>query len=81
MGVTHQKIVNEQLKGGEIVPFSDEDWQLVLPYLKESQRLFGISIEDHLLTVDGQRRTPSKVFRTVQIARPTTLGDGLDEWE
>ena len=77
----HQKIVAEQLNGGEIVPFSEEDWQLVLPYLKENERLFGISIEDYLLTVDGQRRTPSKVFRTVQPAKPTVLADGLDEWE
>ncbi len=56
----------EQLNGGEIVPFSEQDWKLILPYLRENERLFGVSIEDHLLTVDGQRQTPSKVFRTVQ---------------
>jgi glutamate synthase domain-containing protein 1/glutamate synthase domain-containing protein 3 len=77
----HQKIVAEQLNGGEIVPFSEEDWQLILPYLKENERLFGISIEDHLLTVNGQRQTPSQVFRTVQPAKQTVLASGLDEWE
>jgi hypothetical protein len=65
--------------GGEIVPFSEQDWKLILPYLRENERLFGISIEDHLLTVDGQRQTPSKVFRTVQPAKQTILADGLDE--
>ena len=77
----HQKIVAEQLNGGEIVPFSQKDWKLILPYLKENERLFGISIEDHLLTVDGQKQTPSQVFRTVQPAKPKVMADGLDEWE
>jgi len=77
----HQKIVAEQLNGGEIVPFSEKDWQLILPYLKENERLFGISIEDHLLTVDGQKFPPSQVFRTVQPAKQTVLAGGLDEWE
>lgn len=77
----YQKIVAEQLNGGEIVPFSEKDWQLILPYLQENERLFGISIENHLLTVDGQKQTPSQVFRTVQPAKPKVLADGLDEWE
>ena len=77
----HQIIMDEQLNGGEIVPFSEKDWQLILPYLKENERLFGISIEEHLLTVDGQRQTPSRVFRTVQPAKPKVFADGLDEWE
>ena len=72
----HQKIVDEQLNGGEIVPFSEEDWQLVLPYLKENERLFGISIEDHLLTVDGQRRTPSKSFEPSSRPNPRSLPTG-----
>ncbi len=45
----------EQLNGGQISPFSEQDWNLILPYLKENECLFGISIEDHLLTVDGKR--------------------------
>jgi glutamate synthase domain-containing protein 1/glutamate synthase domain-containing protein 3 len=76
-----QKIVTEQLNGGAIYPFSDEDWQLILPYLQENERLFGISIEDHLLTVDGQRRPPSEVFRTVRPAKAKPPTDGLEEWE
>jgi glutamate synthase domain-containing protein 1/glutamate synthase domain-containing protein 3 len=76
-----QKIVAEQLNGGAIYPFTDQDWQLILPYLQENERLFGISIEDHLLTVGGTIRPPSEVFRTVRPAKATVLADGLEEWE
>ena len=77
----YQKIVPEQLNGGELVPFSEQDWELIQPFLQENESLFGISIENHLLTVDGQRRTPSEVYRTVQPAKQTVLAGGLDEWE
>ena len=77
----YKKIVPEQLNGGELVPFSEQDWQLILPYLQENERLFGISIEDHLLAVDGQRHTPAEVFRTVRPAKQTVLMSGLEEWE
>jgi hypothetical protein len=33
------KIVPEQLNGGQISPFSEQDWKLILPYLKENERL------------------------------------------
>jgi glutamate synthase domain-containing protein 3 len=77
----HQKIVAEQLNGGELLPFSEQDWELILPYLRENERLFGISIKEHLLTVDGQQRTPAEVFRTVRPAKQTVLAGGLEEWE
>ena len=77
----YKKIVTEQLNSGEIVPFSDQDWQLILPYLKENEKLFGIFIENHLLTVDGRRCTPAEVYRTVQPAKQTVLVSGLEEWE
>ena len=32
------------------------DWRLILPYLEENERLFGIRIERDLLTVDGVLR-------------------------
>jgi glutamate synthase domain-containing protein 1/glutamate synthase domain-containing protein 3 len=77
----YKKIVPEQLNGGELVPFSEQDWQLILPYLKENEKLFGISIEDQLLAVDGKKRKPTEVFRTVRPAKQTVLASGLDEWE
>jgi hypothetical protein len=40
------------------------DWELILPYLEENQRLFGITIEQ-LLTVNGQQHKPAQVYRKV----------------
>jgi len=54
----------QQLNGGRFVSLTDEDWELILPYLEENERLFGISVQD-LLTVDGRRREPAGVYRKV----------------
>ena len=81
----YDKIVPEQLNGGQISPFSERDWDLILPYLQENERLFGISIEDHLLTVDGKRRNPDEVYRTISAIKLSVLaGSALEmneEWE
>jgi glutamate synthase domain-containing protein 3 len=61
----HRRLSEDQLNGGRFADFTDKDWQLILPYLQENERLFGISIEDDLLTVDGRKRTPSEVYRKV----------------
>ena len=45
----YQQVVDEQLNGGEIVDLTEADWDLILPYLQENERLFGISIEHDLL--------------------------------
>jgi hypothetical protein len=66
----HRRIVDEQLNGGELVPMSNEDWELILPYLEENERLFGISIDEHLLNAGGRRRSPEDVYRKV---RPVKL--------
>ncbi len=55
---------DEQLNGGRFVPLTDADWALVEPYLRENERLFGISVEA-LLAVDGDRRQPAEVYRKV----------------
>jgi glutamate synthase domain-containing protein 3 len=60
----HQSIVDEQLNGGQILPFTEKDWDLILPYLKENERLFGIPI-DELLTVNNKIRRPDEVYRTI----------------
>ena len=62
----HRTLVEEQLNGGMYRNFTDADWKLLLPYLRENERLFGIQIERDLLTVDGVLRTPSEVYRTVE---------------
>ena len=59
-----RQLVSEQLNGCKFSPFRGEDWDLILPYLKENERLFGIKIDD-LLTVDGKKLDPKKVYRKV----------------
>ena len=54
----HGLVVDEQLNGGEFVSFSEEDWNLILPYLQENERLFGISIERDVLRVNGKINRP-----------------------
>ena len=74
------KIIPEQLNGGELAPFTDKDWELIRPYLEENERLFGIAIQEHLLTVAGEVKSPAEVYRTVQPLKRTVL-TGSDEWE
>lgn len=78
------KIVPEQLNGGQILPFDERDWELILPYLKENERLFGISINKHLLMVDGKRRKPGEVYRTIGAVKLSVLASSSltinEEW-
>lgn len=75
-------IDEEQLNGGEIAALEEKDWNLILPYLQENQRLFGISVEDDLLRVDGTQRSPLDVYRKVKPKSAKDLSkDGLEEWE
>ncbi len=62
----HGKVSSDQLNGGRLVEFTEKDWRLILPHLQENERLFGISIEKDLLTVDGKQLPPSKVYRKVE---------------
>jgi hypothetical protein len=61
----HRTLVDEQLNGGVYRNLTDADWKLILPYLRENERLFDIQIERDLLTVDGQLRDPREVYRKV----------------
>jgi glutamate synthase domain-containing protein 1/glutamate synthase domain-containing protein 3 len=60
-----QMVDDEQLNGGEFTPLSERDWALIKPYLEENERLFGIPV-DRLLSVDGEERHPSKVYRKIR---------------
>jgi len=62
----HHKLVEEQLNGGEFSILTAEDWALILPYLEENERLFGISIEEELLVVNGDKKSPQEVYRKVR---------------
>ncbi|MDD5711367.1 MAG: glutamate synthase, partial [Smithellaceae bacterium] len=77
----YHKLVDEQLNGGEFNTITDEDWKLILPYLEENERLFGIGI-DRLLTVDGQKKFPDEVYRKIipkKAAVPSNNDDGLED--
>ena len=59
------KVEEGQLNGGRLAELTEKDWELILPYLKENERLFKISIE-RLLTVDGNLLPFHKVYRKVE---------------
>ena len=59
-------LVDEQLNGGAYCSLSTADWKLIFPYLQENERLFGIRIDEDLLTVDGVLRKPAEVYRKVE---------------
>ena len=61
----HRTLVADQLNGGAYRTLSAADWKLILPYLQENERLFGIRVEADLLTVDGAQRQPADVYRKV----------------
>jgi len=69
----HQKIVPEQLNGGELTHLTEKDWKLILPYLEANERYFGISIRKDLLTVDGVQREPGDVYRKVRAVKLAVL--------
>jgi len=71
----HCKLVDDQLNGGEFSILTPEDWTLILPYLEENERLFGISIED-LLVVNGEKKTPQEVYRKVKPLKTAILAAG-----
>jgi glutamate synthase domain-containing protein 1/glutamate synthase domain-containing protein 3 len=78
----HRTLVSEQLNGGAFGVLTDSDFELILPYLEENERLFGIQIDADLLTVDGVQRAPNSVYRKVVPSKgvqhepePEILGD------
>ena len=74
----HQ-LVKELLNGGEFTPLTEQDWTLILPYLQENERLFGISVADDLLTVDGVKREPGEVYRKVRAIKLAVLTGTIPE--
>jgi len=69
----YHKIVSHQLNGGEFVDLSEADWKLILPYLEENERLFGISLENDLLTVNGKKKDYREVYRKVRAVKLAVL--------
>ena len=72
----------QQLNGGEIVTLEEKDWELILPFLRENERLFGISVEADLLMVDGAEKDPLEVYRKVRPKQTEDVNqDSLEEWD
>lgn len=77
----HKKLVDEQLNGGKFSELSNDDWDLIQPYLQDNEDLFGIKIGD-LLSVDGVKKEPKEVYRKIEATRLAVLTgqtDGLEE--
>ncbi len=74
----HKRVGEAQLNGGEFTPLTRKDWALILPYLEENERLFGISVERDLLMVDGVRRKPEEVYRKVRAVKLAVLTEVAD---
>ncbi len=68
----HRTLSEDQLNGAKFVTFTQEDWNVILPYLKTNEETFGFSIERDLLTVDRTRRWPDEIFRKV-VAKPIAV--------
>jgi glutamate synthase domain-containing protein 3 len=68
-----RKVVEEQLNGGEFADLGQADWELIRPYLEENERLFGISVENDLLTVNGESKSYNDVYRKVQAVKLKVL--------
>jgi glutamate synthase domain-containing protein 1/glutamate synthase domain-containing protein 3 len=73
----HRMLVEEQLNGGAFGELTQEDWRLILPYLKENERLFDISVEDDLLVVDGNRKSPEEVYRKIFALKVKALAKAM----
>ncbi len=67
----YRTVSESQLNGAAFVPFKQSDFQIILPYLVANRDLFGISVRDDLLLVDGVRKCSEEVFRKV-VASPAT---------
>jgi glutamate synthase domain-containing protein 3 len=62
----------EQLNGGEFAEVTSEDWALILPYLKENEAHFKLSVEA-LLYYKGVQRPYEQIYRKIKPAHTHVL--------
>ncbi len=74
-------LVDQQLNGGQFAKVTDADWELILPFLEENQKHFGITVSA-LLTVNGKQLKPCRVYRKVVPGnlKDIVLEDTDDVW-
>jgi hypothetical protein len=73
-----KQVGDDQLNGGRISRLTPADWKLILPHLQENERLFGISVNDFLLKVDGIVRSPEEVYRKIEATPLVTLAGKVE---
>jgi len=69
------KVEEGQLNGGRFVELTEKDWELILPYLKENERLFNIPVE-RLLSSNGEIRSFNQIYRKVEAVELKVLSKG-----
>ena len=62
----YRKVSSEQLNGGRLADFTMKDWELILPFLEENEKLFGISVKQDLLTVHRKQLDPCQAYCKIE---------------
>jgi glutamate synthase domain-containing protein 1 len=75
------KVTADQLNGGRFGKMTEADWDLILPYLRENEGLFNISVDRFLLVVDGEMRQPLEVYRKIEAVPLASLSKAEQELE
>ncbi len=65
-------VSDDQLNGGVFADLEKADWDLIEPYLKENERLFGIKIQE-LMMVNGVQKPPQEIYRKVIVKGSDTV--------
>jgi glutamate synthase domain-containing protein 1/glutamate synthase domain-containing protein 3 len=65
-------VTEDQLNGGKFAPLSEADWDLIEPYLRKNEKLFGIRVES-LLTIGAEVKPPAEVYRKVAAVQLSAL--------
>ena len=60
----HKRLSPSQLNGGDFVDLGEDDWSLIKDMLIENEMHFDIPLA-RLLTVEGEVRAPSEVYRKI----------------
>ncbi len=66
------KLEKDQLNAGEYVEVTPKDWEVMLPFLRENERLFEIPI-DRLLSYRGHSLPYHKIYRKIAPSRVRVL--------
>jgi len=69
----HRKVGEDQLNGGKFTNLSQEDWNLIRPYLEQNERLFGIRLLEDLLRRHESRVEWSQAYRKIEAVQLKAL--------